>query len=494
MALILRKLGEKESNILKRPSSQNFVHTFRIKTKFDLYKNLFLVKNAIQKWKEMHPFLCSRIYKDNNDVEYFVLNDTKNDIKNVQFLKFVSDFQYGNKIDKILDELNNLLLQKELSNLITEDDELLWRLIFLKIENSQSNSENEFEVLFNVNHVISEARNSYAIVYQLLNLIEESILKNLNNNQISYGIIPSLEEIFPDWLEAKQQESLSKPLKRPFFYNLEKAKKMEFNFPQILNEKNILQGSFYSASNSSFIFSLNDLIEISKKNNTKIRKVELTHSMSTNLIKKCKANNIKFTSCLNLIIIISFIKLYKSHGLDLNEIVYYISVCLRNSKNLLGVDQIDDEIMGYYNGGIVSIYNNYNNKNIEDLIKHFWTESKKLNDDLHQNLKNSTEKFYPKITKVNDREKELSFHFGISNIGAQSNFLTQNKFIEIAKTYFCANMKPTVIDKFCFNYVTTINEKIFWGIGYNVYGLEHSILDQIEKFYIETIHSILKYD
>ena len=190
MALILRKLGEKESLILKRPSSKNFVHTFRIKTKIDLYENLPMVQDAIYKWKNMHKLLCSRIYKDNSDVEYFVLNDSKDDLKNVQFLKFVSNFQYGSRIDKFLDEFINLLIEKEFSNLITEDDELLWRLIFLKIENSQSNLENEFEVLFNVNHVISEARNSYAIIYQLLNLIEESILKRLTTNQIEYKILP----------------------------------------------------------------------------------------------------------------------------------------------------------------------------------------------------------------------------------------------------------------------------------------------------------------
>ena len=303
-----------------------------------------------------------------------------------------------------------------------------------------------------------------------------------------------MEEIFPDWLEAKQQESsLNLPLKRPYFYNLKKAKNMEFNFPEILSEKNILQGNFYSALNSSFVFSLNDLIEISKKNYSKNRKFELTDSVSTKLIKKCKANNIKFTSCLNLIIIISFIKLYKLNGLDLNEIVYYVSVCLRNSKNVFNVEKIDDEVMGYYNGGIISVFNNYY-QNIEDLVKNFWSESKKLSDDLHKNLTNNVGKFCPKLAKVYDREKELSFHFGISNIGAQLNFLTKGKFIEITKSYFCANMKPIVIDKFCFNYITTINGKIFWGIGFNAFGLEESHLDQIEKNCIETIHSVLNID
>ncbi|RNA28963.1 hypothetical protein BpHYR1_025763 [Brachionus plicatilis] len=397
MALILRKLGEKESAILKRPSSKNFVHIFRIKSTIDLYDNLKLVQEAILEWKRIHKLLRSKIYKDDMGAEYFSLNDSKINNENVQFLKFVSKFQYGSKIEYFLDELSNLLIEKEFSNLITENDEILWRLIFLKIDGSESEPEHEYEVLFNINHAISEARNSYAIFNQLLNLIEDSVLKKLSRNQIEYQIIPSLEELFPGWIEANREDaSLHKPLKRPFFNDVTRAREIAFIFPELLKEKEILEGNFYSVSSS-----------------------------------------------------------------------------------------IDDEIMGYYNGGIIPVFH-CQHQNVEDLIRNFWSESKIMSDDFHRNLNNSAQKFFPKLPQVKDLEKELSIHFGMTNLGAPSSFKTQNGFIEIKKSYFFSNIK-SVIDKFFFNYITTINEKIFWGIGFNAFGLEQFIPDQMINFYSETI-------
>lgn len=494
MALILRRLGEKESTILKRPSSKNFVHTFRIKTRLDLYKKLSLVQNAIEEWIKMHELLRSRIHKDSAGIEYFSLYDKEIKPKNVQFLKFVSKFDYGSKIDKFLDELDTLLIEKEFSNLITEEDELLWRLVFLKIEVTEPCSEHQYNVLFNINHAISEARNSYAIFYQLLNLIEESFSKKLSSNQTEYKIIPSLEDIFPDWLEAKNKnKTLSKSLKRPHFNDLSRAKKIKFNFPKILNEINILNGKFYSLLEPDVVFEINELIEISRKSCTKFRKFELNNSTSSQLIKKSKDKHVKLTSCFNLIIIISFIKLYKMNGLDLDEIVFYVSVSLRNSKNLFSNKEIPDEIMGYYNGGIIPIfYNKY--QNVEDLIKNFWTEVKLMSDEFHQNLKNDVQKFYPKLTTVTDTEKELSIHFGMSNLGAPSNFLTKQKCIEITKSYFFSNVTPVVLDKYFFNYITTINGKIYWAIGFNSFGLEQSIPDQMIDFYFNIIDQVLNLD
>jgi hypothetical protein len=60
--------------------------------------------------------------------------------------------------------------------------------------------------------------------------------------------------------------------------------------------------------------------------NLKIRPFVINENLSTQLFEKCRSEGVKVSSCLSLILVIAFIKLYKKFKLDLNEIVFYDAI------------------------------------------------------------------------------------------------------------------------------------------------------------------------
>ncbi|CAF1025076.1 unnamed protein product [Brachionus calyciflorus] len=190
----------------------------RIKSKINLFENVELVKNAIHKWKILHPFLQANISLKEDDKFYFEINSNSSankNLENVNLFYLNLDSKILSKADecKILNKISSLWIEKEFSNLITEKDTLLQRLTFLSIKNDELNDEFIYEVVLFLNHTISEGRNSSVIFYQLIDIISK--LYNTENflDLDNYKVFPSVEDFLIDY-----PKDLTKPVSSPILF------------------------------------------------------------------------------------------------------------------------------------------------------------------------------------------------------------------------------------------------------------------------------------
>ncbi|CAF0715678.1 unnamed protein product [Brachionus calyciflorus] len=400
MTEILRALSARETMLLKRPSSQSFVNSMRIKSKINLFENIELVKNAIHKWKILHPFLQANISPKDNDKFYFEINSNNSANKNLENVNlFYLNLDYKNLSKahecEILNEISSLWIEKEFSNLITEKDTLLWRLTFLSIKSDELNNEFTYEVVLFLNHTISEGRNSSVIFFQLIDIISKLYNTENFSDLDKYKVFPSVEDFLIDYPKDLTGPVSSPILFRPKF--LAHAKDTAFEMPEILKNYDFLNEKLVSIMNKDCVIELKDLLEISKRNCSKIKRLIIDKEKSLKLIQKCKQERVKVSSCLDLIVIISFKKLYRKYDLELKDIVFYTSICLRNLENSEDLQYLDDANMGFYVGGLLRIFKNNYDQNFEEILKDFWKISKNMSDEFHSDLAQNKNKYCPKF-------------------------------------------------------------------------------------------------
>jgi hypothetical protein len=165
----------------------------KIKTDIQLNDKYDIFMKAVTAWRQLHPFLNCKVYGDESirdkntgfpelffaesteaesDVNYLSLNDIGDD----------KDIHRG---------LLCLLCQKEVEDEINVKQDLLWRLKLVSL------NETEFYVILTIHHAITDGRNTFTILLQLLEIFENMCCNNELKEYKKYDVLPDSLSFFP---------------------------------------------------------------------------------------------------------------------------------------------------------------------------------------------------------------------------------------------------------------------------------------------------------
>ena len=206
---ILRKLGASE--LIYDYELTNKCHilvaSMRFTSKFDFFMDTKLVESSLHAWKLLNPFLRAKIVAQGHratqqDVffasdRYFLLSTEKTPgLDNVGFYR--AEYDRDAITDKQLAFFARLLYEREFNNdPFDQTDELLWRLIFVELKRDHKTKEFSYLLTFNVHHGITDANNVFAILCQLLKIMEDMLFDKVSLNSITpvNSVLPAIESM-----------------------------------------------------------------------------------------------------------------------------------------------------------------------------------------------------------------------------------------------------------------------------------------------------------
>lgn len=224
---VLRKLDKNELVKSQGGAGTNFVSTYRIRSKLDLFskhQSVSLLK-SIHTWKSMHKFLQSKINLIDQDY-CFVLNEDAPalvNLENVYFLRIISDTNRG----EFENSITNLVIEKCFHELIDFKSEYLWRIILIEFDQT-SDGEFIYELVLQLHHAIADGLSTNANIVLLLDIIQRTI----NGEEIEkreFGVFPGTDVLF-----EKEAKSIEKRLNTPnvfwpSFVDIKREKSASFN-------------------------------------------------------------------------------------------------------------------------------------------------------------------------------------------------------------------------------------------------------------------------
>ena len=271
---LIRKLDEKERIKIRSGACENFAATFRLRSQIDLFEREEDVKKAIQTWKKFHKILRARIVESEKEL-YFALNESSSanlNLENVHFIRIKSEKHVENVL------VYNLVLEKCFVEAIDVKSELLWRMIFLEVE------ECVYEVIMQFHHIICDGISANKNFLLLLEILEKT-LKSEKIDVKEIGVYPGTIELFEQEIKSIKKRLEIPRITRPNFIDPDRAKRTSFdhNFPNIDGIDFDLIGA-----NSGKLFAKSDeLYHLSKSiSNMKVKRFIISQDVTTKLIKK----------------------------------------------------------------------------------------------------------------------------------------------------------------------------------------------------------------
>jgi hypothetical protein len=477
--LMLRKLEPKEESTLNRNLGKNFISTFRVESsRLDLFAHLDQVKAAIQKWKCMHTFLRAKIVQQQSE-HFFVLNENSSANLNLENVYFIRRFKRSSSRpieildDRKFEALHNLIVEKCLVETIDsyEGAELLWKMIFLEIKPT------EYEVFLQYHHDISDGISCFRTFVQLLQIIE-SYIDNKPLDESFYKekeIFPGVEECFKEIRKLPFKPFNGPEIEIPEFINPTRAKENSFKEIKEFDKADLESFELIEVDSNKHYSSLGELLEISRINNTKTRRIPLDANLSSRLIAKCKKEKVRLTACFNTIICWGLSRLYKKYGTSLTDIVNYLSISMRQYQ----AELLTNDVLGYAVGGLFFMFN-YEEKSFD-----FWSMARKSGEELADRVKNDNAKFSTTLPK------NSNYYFILSNIGTQEYAGLENGPFKITQSTITTTMRVQTTFPFFVHHIVTVDKQIFWIMVFNSFFTDHFIADDLMHIYEEIFGEIL---
>jgi hypothetical protein len=491
MSCQIRKLDNIEKLVNRRHTAQNFISTFRVGSKVDLFENgLNTLKNAIRKWKNMHKFLRANVVCLDAQKDEFAYsideNSTANvDLTNVHFVRFKSDNK--ERIDELIEQFEVLLFEKchtvDLIEFERHPDDLLWRLIFIEYPSSDKEFPFSYEILTQYHHMISDGSCCYINFVQLLNAIDSEFgnrtyeeIEKLRDRDVYAGS----EKYFQE-KEPKFAPYLGLPkLPRPSFVDPNRAKSTSYKEPELISDLKKIE-IVNVESNTPFV-SVEELLEISKSSNVRYRRFVIERDVTKKLMEKCKREQVKLTTCINLVECLALRKMYERYGeKSLDNIVSYIAV---NLRPFLGVDA---DNMGYCIGRFLTLLKAEDGLNEET----FWEKARPISDEFTDRVVNSDDKFSIKLQALEDPKTELSTQVNISNMGVLDLKLINGSKFRIDRRFVCPSIRSDAIGYYFFNHMSTLDNRLCWSFSFNSYFIDRDFIDGFISFTKEILFKLI---
>lgn len=454
---------------------------FRISSEIDYFQNLGLFKKTIQKWILLHPLLTAKIGLVESEL-YFVSTEPDAELKNVQFYNIDSEslINSNKPTQKQYDEIIDLLLENESFSKLSNDDKL-WRLTFIK----QTNTVNDFDIIFSIHHSITEGRNVCYIFLQLLNMFEEAYTNKPCLLQ-THLILPSMEDLFLRKLNENNQDAAPVPsIKRPSFIDYEKAK-LKSSFETSLKYDRYADVLIKSADNGKYL-PVSKLINSAKLNQSKFELISFSEEVSSKLIVKLKQQKVKMQPFLNVLFSMVFKKIYNDLGNESEQnhkTVYGHTVSLRQfSDNQAIFGETINDNMGFFTSSF------FYSLSDEITMENFWFLVHKENDIIQQKLTTGEQFKNPNFLDFDPNE--LFGDFELSNLGIIGSSFNENSLHKIKSCFLNARSESPI--RIAFNNFVTVNNLLYWSLMYNSYVVDKQFVCNIIEITKDFLNILLEF-
>lgn len=482
---ILKELNNIEELFERGQQRGDFLNprAFIIKSEYDLIQNKEVVLNAIEKWKSIHPLLNVRIIKkddENGKTKYFKIFDGKKCFNDIKFLR------YQTENPNELSDCWKLFFENELT-VNFEAEKSIWRLFFIQLS-----SPNEYCVLFNIHHSITDGRNAYAVVQELLKIIEDYFehgqtqIKNEQSDfEINFDIKSQLIENQngsndmppPDM----QPEDVIKEYMKPV--NTENS---------FSDEYSSYNGHFVEDNNKELI-KASDIIENRPKHYCRLKWINISNEDFVYLTLKCKEKAIKLTGFFELVTALAMYRALLKHsnesGLKL-KINYGVTVNMRPFFNPKFEYTTMGDLMTAFMADLVFETDNLKREE-------FWSQAKTCTTRLHTYLDNK--QFLDKKA-VEMMEKSFEFldiynmkdvisFYALTNIGKVEPCMKSSYGkIKIEKYYSSCSFTSVPTFNAAFISICSIENSLLWAISYNNFYLKNELIQD----WVNEIHALIR--
>ena len=287
----LRKLGQNEKIFHGTPTNGGS-YIFRaalVTSQIDLYKNINVVREAIDQWKLLHPLLRARVLPRGPDKFFTFATDEK--IRSLENVKFLV---YRSNAPTVCDEVWKFVVEKETTQGMDGENGLLWRLTFLQLRN-KSTGEFQYAIIIAFDHSIMDGRSSFGSLLELMSIIEgvytKTYARRTRHTEIK-EILPPKEELFAARHKFPGLNNQLSFIKAPSFIDMQNAINTTYIRPKSLGTEEEQRGMIYHYDGRQYA-PLSALIQVSKLNNSKFRTLTIAKADMGKLLAKCKENNVK---------------------------------------------------------------------------------------------------------------------------------------------------------------------------------------------------------
>lgn len=460
--------------------------TFIIETTFNLYEYTESVKESILHWIKIHPCLSAHIQEiEKNGLSslFYVRasQDLVDSLSNVFLLRFKTLNGTSNDLNN---ECWHLILQKELNYIFKTESELLWRLIILQL------SEFKYAITLNIYHGVSDGSNSFAIIEELLSIIETSIFSSLQEPTSDRIKFRDYEINYPN--DPRQGANLQN-----YIWTATEPQKMiivpdYFKFPQNEYENEALVDGVYETIDGIFYADYKNLTETIKSSNTGHLKAKIDNQVFKKLVNKCKQNQVKLNALFEMICCLSFKKLYNQN----ENIVYNVTI---NARPHLPIP-IPNYVMSVWvlhgysanEEGSLEEYENFSNNFWDNVCK----KSRNLHEfihDLKQTKLSKPENIWKfiEMDKQGYRVNDVFRHFALTNLGNQKS---SNGKLKIKEYYTGVSFNPSSYIQIGIAGTCSIDLNSYWTFSYNRSLIKDSLAKKFLDFVLEFISKISELD
>ena len=488
----IRKLGMLEQSCrgIDFESRVYVCRSLLISSEIDIYKDIDLVKKAIKKWMCMNTFLRCIVAKrkaaDSDKLEeYFALpsDDKMTNFENVKFLYYNSKSR-----DETFDQIWKLLVEKE-KVVPFGDASLLWRLTFLQIKCMPESFKGTFHYILTLtyDHSIMDGKSSYTQLLKLIALVENMKNLNLESEPMETYIPPCKEEVFKNRPPMPEQPAGNCYIKTPEFLDVKNASHSAYVRLENLSLEEEEHGLVYTHENKPFV-SVKELIQISKEIYSKFRTFIIAESELGKLLQKCRQNETKLTSLLNMIIILALKRFYLSNG---DEQTKHDPITFANIVSLRELEEfklLKPDTLGYFASIYLNAFRDKNALSGTDWQKELWLLAQQESKSFHILLNNGqfTQPIWLTIPKA---ENEFWYHFANTNLGVVDSSLTENRLIRVEQTF--TSLKYPANQSYWFiNMLATVNNQLCWTVHFDSHYIKQEFISIIIQNIRQIIHDI----
>lgn len=208
------------------------------------------------------------------------------------------------------------------------------------------------------------------------------------------------------------------------------------------------------------------------------------------IFKRCKAENTKLTSFLNVLAGVANFRLFHKHKTHTPYTLDTVPISLRQYR-----PDLDPLQLGNCVGGLVTvIVNGFENPCDDDEIRaKFWSIAREQSDSLVERVRNDYSKFFRSNSVSIDVFPGLFFHFSISNVGVVDLDKYECFGKENPTGFRIENMFATIkcresIDKFlAMIFVCTVGESLCCCLGTNTFFFDPVVADEFVRIFNETL-------
>jgi hypothetical protein len=478
----------------------------------DLFAHKAHIDKCIHKWKQMHTFLNCRVAildeanprdeKGFSRERFFALMppDRMRSLENITYLRLDRKRQANNRA------FWEFLHEREL-NIDTVDSRNgpLWRLSIVEIEPKQ-----EYAFIMMIHHAIVDGRNAYAILEQLLNMIDREISSPSDHDDDDstdpVELYSSVRRSVCESIESKlfhNDQTLIEDIKLNPKYELTPESKVPPEFAPTQPE--------YTETTSEtpefvFLFEKASRKPLSINNNNEGEFERVTQFQSLcfeadkvgKLLAKCKLANAKLTGCLNVICSLATLDLYRSNAIaeELYQKIWYHYLV-----NLRPFLHIDIMTMGYWpvvQNGFFEVRDSAQiDVNSAEWYKsgEFWRFVKEESDTIHRRLGAGEHIETAKIDKIllDLFDQEFKFeqgggvHFAVSNVGSFGSQRVER--FRAREMYYNVSCAPNRWSTAIFHGLSTIDGRLCWSVGWNCQLYHRRFIDSL----CESIRKVFDY-